>query len=294
MVQKKQLLLMLWLVLLKQLMAIFISMGQVFLKISIIFVRILEFVLKQTLFMTDLTVEDHINFLSNLKNVKVNVDEILKELDLLPQKKLKTSKLSGGQKRKLCIGIATLGNPKYILLDEPTTGLDPLSRRKIWELLLKKKEGRVIFLTTHYMDEADILADRRLILNNGKICCLGTRLYLKNHFNMKYNLDVETKEKEKINKVIKSYLPEATYISNEETEDIESYNEFYTWRLPLNSSDRFAPILNELDRLSGSVINKYAFSLPTLEELFIHLEDDITFNEDTNKDENNDEMVNSD
>jgi len=229
----------------------------------------------------DLTVEDHINFYANLKNVKVDVDEVLSELDLLQQKSLKSSKLSGGQKRKLCIAMATIGNPKYIFLDEPTTGLDPLSRRKIWELLLKKKEGRVIFLTTHYMDEADILADRKLILNKGKIRCLGTSLYLKNHFNMKYNLDVETNEKERINELILSYLPEAEYVKKEDDNEFESHdNIFYTWRLPLNSSDRFAPLLNELERLSGSVIKKYALSLPTLEELFIRLEDDISYGED--------------
>ncbi|ORX36199.1 P-loop containing nucleoside triphosphate hydrolase protein [Piromyces finnis] len=235
-----------------------------------------------------LTVEDHINFYANLKNVKVDVDEVLKELDLLPQKKLKSSKLSGGQKRKLCIGMAIIGNPKYIFLDEPTTGLDPLSRRKIWELLLKKKEGRVIFLTTHYMDEADVLADRKLILNKGKIRCLGTSLYLKNHFNMKYNLDVETNEKEKVNKIIMNYLPEAIYVENKEANEFESHdNKFYTWRLPLNSSDHFAPLLNELDNLSGSLIRKYALSLPTLEELFIRLEDDQINNSEKEKSNNN-------
>ncbi|ORX34331.1 P-loop containing nucleoside triphosphate hydrolase protein [Piromyces finnis] len=125
------------------------------------------------------------------------------------------------------------------------------------ELLLKKKEGRVIFLTTHYMDEADVLADRKLILNKGKIRCLGTSLYLKNHFNMKYNLDVETNEKEKVNKIIMNYLPEAIYVENKEANEFESHdNKFYTWRLPLNSSDHFAPLLNELDNLSGSLIRK--------------------------------------
>ena len=62
--------------------------------------------------------------------------------------------------------MATIGNPKYIFLDEPTTGLDPLSRRKIWEVLLKKKEGRVIFLTTHYMDEVEKVADRIAIIDH--------------------------------------------------------------------------------------------------------------------------------
>jgi len=239
----------------------------------------------------DLTVEDHIKFFADLKNVKVDVDEALQELDLLPQKKVKASKLSGGQKRKLCIGMATIGNPKYLFLDEPTTGLDPLSRHRIWELLLKKREGRVIFLTTHYMDEADILADRKLILNKGKIRCLGTSLYLKNHFNMKYSLDVETNEKEKINEIVMHYIPEANYVENNESNEFETHIKFYTWRLPLNSSDRFAPLLNELDRLTGSMINKYALSLPTLEELFIRLEDGVAFEGDENTVINDDDKL---
>ncbi|OUM61982.1 hypothetical protein PIROE2DRAFT_44754, partial [Piromyces sp. E2] len=73
-----------------------------------------------------------------LKNVEVDVDEILREVDLEHKKDDKVLNLSGGQKRKLCIAIATIGNPKYIFLDEPTTGLDPLSRRKVWDLLLNK------------------------------------------------------------------------------------------------------------------------------------------------------------
>ncbi|ORX85647.1 P-loop containing nucleoside triphosphate hydrolase protein [Anaeromyces robustus] len=231
-----------------------------------------------------LTVEDHINFYAGLKGVTVDVDEILREIDLVGKKNTKASKLSGGQKRKLCIGMALIGNPQYIFLDEPTTGLDPLSRRKIWELLSKHKEGKVIFLTTHYMDEADILADRKLILNKGKIRCLGTSLYLKNHFNMSYNLDIETKDKDYVNKLVQSYLPEATYIENPENSINNNEVQCHTWKLPLNTSSRFSSLLNELENQSGSnkLIQKFALSMPTLEELFIRLEDDSIDNEDQN------------
>jgi len=232
----------------------------------------------------ELTVEDHINFFAGLKGVKVNVDEVLTELDLLQQKHLKASKLSGGQKRKLCIGMATIGKPKYVFLDEPTTGLDPLSRRRIWELLQKKREGKVIFLTTHYMDEADILADRKLILNKGRIRCLGTSLYLKNHFNMNYNLDVETGDQVRVNEIIQSYLPEASYFVDPEMDISDNGVKCHTWRLPLNSTSKFTPLLDELERQSSvegkdqaqssALIKKFALNMPTLEELFIRLEDD--------------------
>jgi len=86
-------------------------------------------------------VKEHIKFYSDLKNVKVNVDEILEKVNLVHQKDLKASKLSGGEKRKLCICIGIIGNPKYIFLDEPTKRLDPLSRRSIWELLIKIKKN---------------------------------------------------------------------------------------------------------------------------------------------------------
>jgi len=239
----------------------------------------------------EFTVEQHIKFYAELKDIRVDVDEVLNDIDLIQQKKLKASKLSGGQKRKLCIGMATLGNPKYVFLDEPTTGLDPLSRRKIWDLLMKKKEGRVIFLTTHYMDEADILADRKLILSKGKIRCLGTSLFLKNHFNMSYDLDVETNNKDRVHSIIGNYFNDFTYVQDSEknTNPKNSNSqgvECHTWRLPLNSTDKFSPLLNELERHmdnEDSFIKKYALNMPTLEELFIRLEDNTI--EDHEKDD---------
>jgi len=225
----------------------------------------------------ELTVGQHIEFYAGLKGIQVDTDEILKDLDLLSQKQIKASKLSGGQKRKLCIGMAIIGDPKYIFLDEPTTGLDPLSRRRIWELLSKKKEGRVIFLTTHYMDEADILADRKVILNKGKIRCLGTSLYLKNHFNMNYDLDVETDNQPLANELIQNYLPEATYVYDTGNQNNTEENiNVHTWRLPLNTTDKFSALLDELERQidnKNGIIKKFGLSMPTLEELFIRLED---------------------
>jgi ATP-binding cassette subfamily A (ABC1) protein 5 len=234
----------------------------------------------------EITVEDHINFYAGLKGITVNVDEVLKDLDLLSQKTTKASKLSGGQKRKLCIGMATIGDPKYIFLDEPTTGLDPLSRRKIWDLLSKKKEGRVIFLTTHYMDEADILADRKVIITKGKVRCLGTSLFLKNHFNMSYNLDVETDDCQRVNDLIQSYIPESTYVYEQEHEqNREKSDMVHTWRLPLNTTNKFSHLIDELERQSdgsdGCLIKKFGLSMPTLEELFIRLEDN-DFDDETN------------
>jgi len=81
--------------------------------------------------------------------------------------------LSGGSKRKLSLGIALCGGSKVVLLDEPTSGMDLTARRQMWEMLKSYKNDRIIILTTHYMDEADILGDRIGIMVAGKIFCLG-------------------------------------------------------------------------------------------------------------------------
>jgi ATP-binding cassette subfamily A (ABC1) protein 5 len=96
--------------------------------------------------------------------------------------------LSGGQKRKLCIAIALIGDPKILILDEPTSGMDPTSRRAVWSLLQNLRQDKVILLTTHFMDEADILADRKAILTKGHLRCIGSSLFLKNRFGLGYHL----------------------------------------------------------------------------------------------------------
>ena len=81
-----------------------------------------------------------------------------------------------------------IGNSKLIILDEPTSGMDTSSRRRLWEMLKLNKNGRIIILTTHYMDEADILGDRIAIMAEGRIKCSGSSLFLKNKFGVGYNL----------------------------------------------------------------------------------------------------------
>ena len=77
--------------------------------------------------------------------------------------------LSGGQKRKLSVAISMIGTSKIILLDEPTSGMDTSTRRRLWDMLKKNKAGKIMILTTHYMDEADILGDRIAIMAEGKV-----------------------------------------------------------------------------------------------------------------------------
>lgn len=239
---------------------------------------------QNNIFFENLTVEENIIIFSKLKNIDINLEEILEDVDLTVKRYSKVTKLSGGQKRKLCISLALMGNPKYVFLDEPTTGLDPLSRRKIWEFLLKRKRDCVIFLTTHYMDEADILADRKLIMSKGKIRCLGTSVYLKNHFETTYSLNVETNAKNEVDSIITKHIPEATYfynktevekITNQSNTTFDNINS-YTWKLPISETAKYSELLKELDIINknnNELVKNYSLSMPSLEELFIYLED---------------------
>ena len=115
---------------------------------------------------------------------------MLIDIDLVDVKSQLSSTLSGGQKRKLSVAIAMIGNSKIVLLDEPSSGMDTTARRILWEMLKKNKNGKIIILTTHYMDEADILGDRIAIMAEGDVQCTGSSLFLKNRYGVGYNLKI--------------------------------------------------------------------------------------------------------
>jgi len=128
--------------------------------------------------LTDLTVEEHIKLLGILKGLsrreaKIKSNELIQKLKLEPKKRV--DDLSGGNKRKVLIASAVISNPKLLILDEPTVGLDPEIRREVWDYLKElKKDGTTIIMTTHYLDEAEELSDRvyfmnKRILISGKI-----------------------------------------------------------------------------------------------------------------------------
>lgn len=105
----------------------------------------------------------------------------------------KAEQLSGGMRRRLSLGIAMIGSPEIILLDEPTTGLDPANRAQIWKIIANIKEAanQVVLITTHSMDEADALCTRIGIMAAGNLRCLGTQLELKNRYGQGYTLSVQ-------------------------------------------------------------------------------------------------------
>lgn len=157
-----------------------------------------------------LTPEEHLEIFCDFKGVPkeeqpFQIKQMLMDVDVYHHKDTVAENLSGGSRRKLSVAIALIGGSKLVLLDEPTSGMDLSARRKLWNMLKNYKHNRVIILTTHYMDEADILGDRIGIMTGGQMICLGSSLFLKNRFGVGYNLTMVKKSKEP-NKMIGKYL----------------------------------------------------------------------------------------
>lgn len=136
---------------------------------------------------------------------KAEIEKLLVDFGIDDKRNALAFTLSGGNKRKLSVAISLCGNSKFVLLDEPTSGMDLQARRQLWNQLKLYKKDRIIILTTHYMDEADILGDRIGIMTRGKMTCLGTSIFLKNKFGVGYNLTVVKTIHEK-NPILMDYL----------------------------------------------------------------------------------------
>jgi len=126
--------------------------------------------LQSTAFFDFLTCEETLNLFGSFYKESKPSRELLDEVTLSPKAKTYVNNLSGGQKQRLSIALALVNKPELIFLDEPTTGLDPQARRKLWDLIVSIREtGKTIVLTTHYMEEAEFLCDRVAIMDEAKI-----------------------------------------------------------------------------------------------------------------------------
>lgn len=124
---------------------------------------------------------------------------------------------SGGMRRRMSVGLSCLGNPRVIIMDEPTTGMDPKSRLKIWKLINEMKKDRVILLTTHAMEEADQLANRIVIMVKGQVACLGSSLYLKSKYGQDFRLSIICKTPEnapRVQELIQTFIPYANIVDS--------------------------------------------------------------------------------
>ncbi|MBX5450413.1 ABC transporter ATP-binding protein [Thermogemmatispora sp.] len=134
--------------------------------------------LQEEMLFIDLTATEAIQFYGALYNTfpsRAEALELLERFDLADKQNARVSTLSGGQQKRLKLALAIVHRPEIVLLDEPTTGLDPQARHQIWDIVRRlRSEGKTIILTTHYIEEAEILCDRVGIIDHGKILALGT------------------------------------------------------------------------------------------------------------------------
>jgi len=131
--------------------------------------------LQETRLSEKLTVRETVELFASFYHQPASVPMVLEEMSLTEKAEARVGTLSGGQKQRLAVATALVGNPKILFLDEPTTGLDPQSRRQLWEIVRQFQQRRgTVLLTTHYMDEAERLCDRIAIIDHGKVIAEGS------------------------------------------------------------------------------------------------------------------------
>jgi ABC-2 type transport system ATP-binding protein len=148
--------------------------------------------LQETRLSDKLTVRETVKLFRSFYQKGIEPDEAIGLVTLQEKQRSYVDKLSGGQKQRLAVACALVGDPELLFLDEPTTGLDPQSRRQLWDVVNAfKRRGRTVLLTTHYMDEAERLCDRVAIVDQGKVIALGTPAELIRQVGGEHIVDVQ-------------------------------------------------------------------------------------------------------
>ncbi|KAI5922780.1 hypothetical protein F4810DRAFT_235515 [Camillea tinctor] len=210
----------------------------------------------------ELTVEEHIKIFNRLKSPRnpaprKEIRDLVAAVDLGPKVKAMSKTLSGGQKRKLQLGMMLTGGSAVCCVDEVSSGIDPLSRRKIWDILLAERGKRTIILTTHFLDEADLLADHIAILSKGTLRAEGSSVELKDRLGAGYRVHVFNARD------IKD-PPEIEGVKCKISFDVISYM--------APSSGLAAQVIRALE---GAGIHDYKFSSPTIEDVFLQVAEEV-------------------
>jgi len=191
------------------------------------------------------------------RELKIRSQQLLETMGLTGRAKDQVRKFSGGMKRRLNIMMALIHNPEIIFLDEPTLGLDPQARRAIWEYIVQLKGEKTILLTSHYMDEADFLADRIGIMDEGKIVALGTSSELKANMLEKHTMIIY-----------------AWNLTQKVIGEMRSrYAEVVVTDGTITVTDKQLDFKEIVDRLhsSGAVVRSAYIKEPTLDDVFLHI-----------------------
>lgn len=220
--------------------------------------------LQETHFLEKITVKETLKLFASFYGLpKYRVDEVLEMVNLREKHKAFVDKLSGGQKQRLALGIAMLNNAKLLLLDEPTTGLDPTARREMWNILMRLREEHKIslILTTHYMEEAQYLCERIVILDKGKILAQGTLNEILAANNSYEIIDLSFNETvENINFINKNIFDKVDW--DDKTQKARLYVTDIVAQLPK---------LLELVQLNGLTLQTLECHKMTLDDLFIEM-----------------------
>ncbi|TNN77398.1 ATP-binding cassette sub-family A member 12 [Liparis tanakae] len=205
-----------------------------------------------------------------------NVCKILEETGMYAHRHKRVGALSGGMKRKLSISIAFIGGSRLVVLDEPTTGVDPCSRRNIWDMVIQHKKNRTVIMSTHHLDEAEVLSDRIAFLEEGGLKCCGSPFYLKDKLGQGYkltltkkmeNLGSERIDNAELKVFIQAHVPEARLK--------EALGSDLVYTLPpftSSNASSYRSLLTALDsNLDALQLGGYGISDTTLEEVFLQL-----------------------
>merc|ERR1719353_2092300 len=221
----------------------------------------------------ELTVFEHLELFGALGGMQTETiesrgDELLTAVALLDKKHTRASALSGGMKRKLSCALAFLAEPYMVILDEPSSGMDPFARRGMWDTLKRWRSGHIICLTTHYMDEADALGDRIAIMSNGKLACSGSSTFLKRTFGCGYVISFAKKSESNeldgaILEMIRSVIgPEAAILS--------AVGRELLIQVPFVAAEHFPVLFPAIDsKMEALDIDTYGTSVTNLEEVFL-------------------------
>ncbi|XP_015346125.1 phospholipid-transporting ATPase ABCA3-like [Marmota marmota marmota] len=229
----------------------------------------LGFCPQNDLLFKDLTLAEHLFFYSVIKGMPRNmhtleIDHMLSIFDLLENQHAFSCSLSEGAKRKLSVIIALIGGSKVIILDEPSSGMDPVSKRLTWNLLMQYKHNRTILVTTPYMDEADTLGDRIAILAMGTLQCCGSSVFLKQIYGAGYHIVMQREPRcdvEKISAMIQSHVPGAML-----EDDIGDELSFVLLK---EYTHRFEALFDELEKNQKELgIANFGVSITTMKEVF--------------------------